>query len=100
MCSNWGTENDPEFPGYHNGNKDPKGFGELVHLHNYLCSALNDFACCFHITATWLLYVRGVVNFPFSTLKGHIGIAVPDVYKAWERFEKLGINFIKKPDGG
>ena len=33
-------------------------------------------------------------------LEGHIGVAVPDVYKACERFEKLGINFIKKPDGG
>lgn len=25
---------------------------------------------------------------------------VPDVYKACERFEKLGVNFIKKPDDG
>ena len=25
---------------------------------------------------------------------------VPDVYKACERFEKLGVEFVKKPDGG
>ena len=31
---------------------------------------------------------------------GHIGFSVPDVYKASQRFEKLGVNFIKKPDDG
>mgnify|MGYP001365541898 CR=1 FL=1 len=31
---------------------------------------------------------------------GHIGFSVPDVYKASERFEKLGVNFVKKPDDG
>ncbi len=31
---------------------------------------------------------------------GHIGLAVPDVYKACERFESLGVEFVKKPDGG
>lgn len=33
-------------------------------------------------------------------LTGHIGIAVPDVYAACDRFEKLGVEFIKTPDGG
>ncbi|XP_044182399.1 lactoylglutathione lyase-like isoform X1 [Acropora millepora] len=28
---------------------------------------------------------------------GHIGLAVPDVGKACERFEKLGVTFVKKP---
>ena len=31
---------------------------------------------------------------------GHIGITVPDVYKACEEFEKKGIEFVKKPDDG
>lgn len=31
---------------------------------------------------------------------GHIGLMVPDVDKACERFEKLGVEFIKKPREG
>jgi len=31
---------------------------------------------------------------------GHIGISVPDVYEACKRFDDLGVEYVKKPDGG
>ncbi len=31
---------------------------------------------------------------------GHIGITVPDVAAACERFERLGVKFVKRPDEG
>ena len=31
---------------------------------------------------------------------GHIGLSVPDVYAACERFEQLGVDFVKRPDDG
>lgn len=31
---------------------------------------------------------------------GHIGISVPDVYAACERFDSLGVEYVKRPDDG
>ena len=31
---------------------------------------------------------------------GHIGVMVPDVEKACQRFEQLGVEFVKKPNDG
>ena len=58
LTHNYGTESDPDFKGYCNGNTDPgRGYG-------------------------------------------HIALVVPDLEKACERYEQLGVKFIKRPQDG
>jgi lactoylglutathione lyase len=57
LTHNWGTEADPAFEGYHNGNTEPRGFG-------------------------------------------HLGISVVDIGAACERFEALGVTFVKRLEEG
>lgn len=57
LTHNWGTEDDADFAGYHDGNREPQGFG-------------------------------------------HIGLSVPDVAAACRRFDRLGVEFVKRPEDG
>ena len=97
--SNWGSESD-ESQSYHNGNSDPRGFGN-----NALQFLIFIFICCMWIDMYWLARGKSrcslcncLVVYIHST--GHIGIAVPDVDVACKLFEEQGVTFVKKPNDG
>ncbi|KAL8259880.1 hypothetical protein R6Q59_027833 [Mikania micrantha] len=70
LTHNWGTEDDPNFEAYHNGNSDPRGFG--------------------HIGIT--------VDDTYKACKRFESLNVPFVKKPDDGKMK-GIAFIKDPDG-
>ncbi|KAL5981784.1 hypothetical protein ACLOJK_015848 [Asimina triloba] len=41
----WGTESDPDFKGYHDGNSDPLGYGHIGIAVNDMCKAVARFDC-------------------------------------------------------
>ena len=71
LTHNWGTENDPEFAGYHNGNTEPRGFGHIAITVN----DLKDFCEKLELNS-----VKFVKKFDEGKMKGLAFISDPDGY--------------------
>lgn len=57
MYSNWGTESDPEFKGYHNGNSEPRGFGMWYFISFNLVQVLT-----LNLITVWVCYPKYMLN--------------------------------------
>lgn len=71
LTHNHGSEDDPEFEGYHNGNTDPKGFG-------HLCISVPDvYATCENLEQAGVEFVKKPDG---GSMKGIAFIKDPDGY--------------------
>ena len=71
LTHNWGTEDDEEFSGYHNGNSDPRGFGHIG------MSVPNVESACARFTELGVEFVKRPDE---GVMKGLAFIKDPDGY--------------------
>lgn len=85
------------FLGFEDAGNIPSGADERT---KWLCAQ----KACLELTHNWGSENDPEVKYHNGNSEpkgfGHIGFAVPDVEKACERFEKLGVTFVKKPNDG
>ena len=71
LTHNWGTEDDPDFAGYHDGNSDPRGFG-------HICITVPDLeAACARFDAAGVRFIKRPED---GQMRGLAFIADPDGY--------------------
>jgi lactoylglutathione lyase len=87
LTHNWGTEDDESFE-VHNGNSDPKGYGHIGLSGESLMPSLHR-----PLHLPFMIPPQHQQSYCPTTWRSCR--AVPDVYKACERFESLGVKFVK-----
>ncbi|KAI9208463.1 Glyoxalase/Bleomycin resistance protein/Dihydroxybiphenyl dioxygenase [Polychytrium aggregatum] len=71
LTHNWGTESDDSFAGYHNGNKEPRGFG-------HICITVDNVdAACARLESEGVSFVKKPDQ---GSMKGIAFAADPDGY--------------------
>lgn len=107
---NYGTEKE-EGMVYNTGNADTTGTADGNKIRGGMSVVvfvgIQSLSCCrrlrFH-RVNMKTYLKGIFATPFITHTlqgfGHLGITVPNVYRACQRFHSLGVAFHKSPNSG
>ncbi|XP_071720609.1 lactoylglutathione lyase-like [Rutidosis leptorrhynchoides] len=89
LTHNWGTENDPNFQAYHNGNSDPRGFGHIG------ITVDDTYEACRRFESMGVKFVKKPDD---GKMKGIAFITDPDGY--WiEIFDRKNITNVAKVAG-